>query len=530
MKIVKRIVLILILLVAGCGVPAAASGTTLPRSTPAQEGVDPNAIIAFVDSLMTVPDTDIHHVVVVRHGKVIAEMHPEPFRKNDVHTLYSCSKTFTMLAIGMLVDDGKLNVNDKVVDLLPDKAPAKKSHALKAMTVKQLLTMTAGIKPALELRQEGDDWASVWLAQPVTNPDVFQYDSLCTFMLAAIVQRITGMTLLQFLNERFFHPLGIYEADWEESPDGTNVGGWGLRLTAESMAKAGICMMNRGLWQGKQLISAKWIDEASQAHTNYSNPAPKPTDTNQGYCYQMWRCLLPDAFRADGAYGQFVVMSPERDLVVVITGLSNNTAKELACIWNQLIPGVKNASLPADESTQQALETKMSGMKLPLIGGNGNNGHPCVMLKLENNVRNCKTMLIFCGDEDSHLVITRDNEDSEHYSFSLRSWWWQSTNNLPPYNNGVEPVNLKEIEGIGGKFSVAGNYGWTNDNRLVLRLYWTNWIVPNTFIIDFNDDGTATITNNEGYPDCNPEVIKATYEYPAIVDDFIHNRQKTKKR
>jgi len=513
MKTIKRIVWVLFVFAATCLASNAATNTVLPRSNPAQEGVDANAISVFVDSLMNVPETDIHHLVVVRHGKVIAEMHPYPFIKDDVHTLYSCSKTFTMLAIGMLVDDGKLSVNDKVVDLLPEKVPAEKSDALKAMTVKQLLTMTAGIKPWLELRQESDDWARMWIAQPVNDPGKFQYDSMCTFMLAAIVQRITGKTLLEFLNERFFHPMGIYEADWEESPDGINVGGWGLRLTAESMAKAGICIMNKGRWQGRQLVSAQWIEEASQAYAYYSNPGPKPTDTNQGYCYQMWRCLLPNAFRADGAYGQFIVMSPERDLVVVITGVSCNTGKELACIWNQLIPGVKDKPLPADEVAQQNLEKKLAEMRLPLLSGKGNNGHRCVMLELGKNARNYRTMSIMFGDEDCHLSITRSNGDYEYYSLALHSWWWQSTENLPPYNNGEAPVNLKEIEGINGSFSVAGNYAWVSDNRLVLRLYWTNWIVPNTFYIDINDDGTATIMNDEGYPGCEPEMIKAACKF-----------------
>ncbi len=165
MNISKSLILILALftLSVSCGassqqakseVDNAINNTELPRSTPAQEGVDPDAISQFVKTLMAVPQTDIHHVMVVRHGKVIAEAHPAPFTQEDVHTLYSCSKTFTMLAVGMLVDEGKLSVNDKVIDLLPDKAPKAKSAALKAMTVKHLLTMTAGIKPSLELRQE----------------------------------------------------------------------------------------------------------------------------------------------------------------------------------------------------------------------------------------------------------------------------------------------------------------------------------------------------------------------------------------
>ncbi|MBR5117580.1 MAG: serine hydrolase [Muribaculaceae bacterium] len=527
MKTIKGTLLVLVFLAATCGASSAATNTALPRSNPAQEGVDPNSIRIFADSLMKVPETDIHHVVVVRHGSVIAEAHVAPFTKDDVHTLYSCSKTFTMLAIGMLVDDGKLSVNDKVVDLLPDKAPAEKSDALNEMTVKHLLTMTAGITPALELRQEGDDWAKVWLAQPVTKLGRFQYDSLCTFMLAAIIQRITGKTLLEFLNERFFHPLGIYEADWEESPDGINVGGWGLRLTAESMAKAGICMMNKGLWQGKQLVSAKWIEEASQAHTNYSNPGPKPTDTNQGYCYQMWRCLLPDAFRADGAFGQFIVISPEYDLVVVITGVSSNTGKELACIWNYLIPGVQKevpANEPVYDNEGRGLMRKVSEameIKPPLnvLLSLPREDIDRINIELGPNTRTYKTMSIDFWKSDHgirsyygcRMKVVRADGTVTEYPFMYYDWAKQTTTQAPPYNNGVGPVDLREIKGLKGEYSTAGNCYWS-DNKLVLRLYWTNWIVCNTFTFDFKDDGTATIINDEGYPGCEPEVITATYE------------------
>ena len=488
--------------------------TVLQRSTPAQEGVDPIAVGQFVDALMAVPQTDIHHVMVVRHGKVIAEAHPEPFHKDDVHTLYSCSKTFTMLAIGMLVDEGKLTVNDKVIDLLPDKAPKVKSPALKKMTVKHLLTMTAGIKPALELRQEGDDWARIWLAQPVTRLGRFQYDSLCTFMLAAIVQRITGKTLLEFLNERFFHPLGIYEADWEESPDGINVGGWGLRLTTESMAKAGICIMNHGKWEGKQLVSAKWIDEASLKHTNYSNPGKKATDTNQGYCYQMWRCLLPGAFRADGAYGQFIVMSPEKDLVVVITGVSHNTGKELATIWNKLIPGVKNVELTANEAAQNALEKKLTNVALPLL--KGYKGAQEYTFTLGPNARNYKTMQLKFDGDMCDMTLTRTNGAEESHPFMYNGWAKQTTTHVPPYNNAVKPVNLNEVKGLVNMYTTAGNYAHTSDYTFTFCLYWTTWIVPNTFTIKMNKDLTATITNDEGYPGCEPEVINATYEISSV--------------
>ena len=522
------------MLLALCGgVATAATGTMLPRGVPTQEGVDPNAISVFVDSLMAVPETDIHHVVIVRHGKIIAEMHPEPFSKDDVHTLYSCSKTFTMLAIGMLIDDGKLSVSDKVIDLLPDKAPAVKSDALKAMTVKHLLTMTAGIKPSLTLRQESDDWATTWLAQPVTEQGVFQYDSMCTFVLAAIVQRITGRTLLEFLNERFFHPLGIYEADWEEAPDGINVGGWGLRLTAESMAKAGICMMNKGRWQDRQLVSTEWIEKASQGHTNYRNPGSKPTDTNQGYCYQMWRCLLPGTFRADGAYGQFIVMSPENDLVVVITGVSHNTGKELACIWNHLIPGVKDAPLMADEQSQQALENKLAGAALPLLKNKGLDDNSILLdytFDLEDNVRGYKQVIlktndVFNPDECTMTIVCSDGSKLL-FPIKYAGWAFQRSSQVPPYNNAVNPINLKTISGLSDDYVTAGNFAWIDDKKLVVRIYWTTWIVPQTFTFEtvecVGDMGTEVITNDEGYPGCAPEVIKAT----CIFLRQNHNRHK----
>ena len=525
MNNLRNFLLILILVIAGASCNAkpgakaanditATSSAKLPRSTAAQEGVDPLAIKAMVDALMALPKTDLHHLMIVRHGKVIAEAHPAPFAVDEVHTLYSCSKTFTMLAIGMLIDDGKLRLTDKVVDLLPDKVPKRQSAALRAMTVKHLLTMTAGIKPSLTLQQEGDDWARLWLAQPVTKLGKFQYDSMCTFVLAAIVQRITGTKLLDFMNERFFHPLGITEADWEESPDGINVGGWGLRLTAESMAKAGVCIMNKGKWDGKQLISAKWLDEAQSKHTNYSKPGKRATDTNQGYCYQMWCCMQPGAYRADGAYGQFIVMLPEQDMVVVMTGVSHETGRELACIWNHLIPGVKNTALPANDKAQGMLADRLATLSLKMLVGNESNGMRSITLTLGENARHYKTMqLDHDGEQRYDITLTSTDGNVQKFPVAIYRWAKVSTAQAPPYNNAVAPVNVKKIDGLKGDYTVAGNYAWTSNSQLQIKLYWTNWIVANTFTVNLKSDGTATIVNDEGTPGIAPEVIKATYKY-----------------
>ena len=526
MNIIKSTILVLLLVASSvsCGATSASSESREDGNAPELMGVDPQAIKKFVKELRAVPETDIHHVVIARKNSIIAEGDFGPFDKNEVHTLYSCSKTFTMLAIGMLIDDGKLRLTDKVVDLLPDKAPKRQSASLKAMTVKHLLIMGAGIKPSLTLRQESDDWAKAWLAQPVTKLGKFQYDSMCTFMLSAIVQRITGKKLLEFLNERFFYPLGIYEADWEESPDGINVGGWGLRLTAESMAKAGICIMNKGKWEGKQLVSSKWIDEASRKHINYSNPGKKPTDTNQGYCYQMWRCLQPGAFRADGAYGQFIVMVPDYELVVVITGVSKNTGKELACIWNYLIPGVKDIPAPVYDDKGRQLMKEMTRMDVSLhlkTLSLTRNDFDSVKMELGPNARSYKTMTIEFWennhglriDNGCRMKIVRTDGTIVEYPFMFGDWAKQTTTQAPPYNNAVGPIDLRVIKGLKGEYNTAGTCSWSDDNKLLLELYWTNWIVCNRFTIDFHDDGTATITNDEGYPGTDPENINAIYTF-----------------
>ena len=303
------------------------------------------------------------------------------------------------------------------------------------------------------------------------------------------------------------------------------MGGWGLRLNTQSMAKAGVCIMNKGKWEGKQLVSAKWIDEASQKHNNYSNPGKKATDTNQGYCYQMWRCLLPGAFRADGAYGQFIVMSPKHDLVVVITGVSSNTGKELACIWNQLIPGVKDAPLPANASQQKALDEKLATAALPLLkSAEEATDHTLMMnitFSLEDNVRGYK-QIVFSADDvrDDECVMTIACDDGRTLQFPLKSngWAYQHSQQAPPYNNGASAVNLKTIDGLGGDYVTAGTFAWINDSTLAVKLYWTNWIVPQTFTFAFNqskgENDNVTITNDEGYPGCDPEVIKATCGKP----------------
>lgn len=494
----KRIILVFAAFVA---LFASAQVGDLERSTAAAQGVDPVAVTRFVDSLMAVPKTDIHHVMVVRHGKVIAEAHPAPYRAEDAHTLYSCSKTFTSMAVGIAIGENRLRLTDRVATFFPDKLPAEISANLAKMTVRDLLIMGAGIKPDWIMRNNNPDWVTTWLAKPVTDePGThFQYDSMCSFMLAAIVQKVTGMTMLEYLNQHMFGPMHITEVDWQQSPDGVNTGGWGLRLQAESLAKMGILLLNRGQWQGKQLVPAEWVDEAAAAHINYSNvkPTDAPTEGNRGYGYQIWRCKNARAFRADGAFGQYIVCIPDADMVVVITGMSGKGHGELACIWNQLMPGVDKVNESAKD--QQKLETTCARVALPV---------PVPMVKkisvslplnlrLADNKHGIKSIII---DKDYNMTFARDGECEETYALGFGKWLYSDMKGVPPYS--IEAVD--RFKALKRNFQAAGCYAWTGKKVLTVRLEYVNWISATTFQIDLAN-GTVTVTDN--YAQGKPEVI-----------------------
>ncbi len=489
----KRLTSLLVALVA---LVAMAQVGDLERSTAVAQGVDPVAVTRFIDSLMAVPSTDIHHVMVVRHGKVIAEAHPAPYRAQDAHTLYSASKTFTAMAVGIAIDENRLRLTDRVASLVPDKMPATISPRLAQMTVRDLLTMASGIEPDWVMRNSSTDWARDWLAKvPNCDPgSTLQYDSMCTFMLSAIVQRVTGMTLLDYLKLHVFDPMHITQVDWEQSPDGINTGGWGLRLQAESLAKAGILMLNRGQWQGKQLVPAQWIDEMVTPHINYSDvkPTDAPTDGNQGYGYQVWRCKDPRAYRADGAFAQYIVCIPDVDMVIVINSMGHRGHDELACIWNQLMPGVDNVTSNTDKA-QKKLELTCSRAALPVVKGKKNGKLP-MHIMLEKN--NHGLGMIWFDQQGSTINMRQGDTISLGYS----SWSYNNLKDLPPYSISARD----RFKGLERNFVAAGNYAWTAPGVLTVRLEYVNWISATTIVLDFNAN-TATITDS--WAPTQPEVV-----------------------
>lgn len=335
----------------------------LPRAaaTPAEMAEAVDSFLYVTQTRPVAPDSiALHSIMIVKKGEVLLERWYNGQTAETPHKMHSVSKTFTATAVGMAIEDGKLALTDKVISFFPDQLPAEVSDNLAAMTVRDLLTMTCGhdsepqISRFLDPNNVDDpnsDWVRAFLAWPVEHKpgEYYLYNSFGTYMLSAIVQKVTGQKVLDLLDQRLFKPLHIDRPNWDESPQGINCGGWGLELKTEDMAKMGQLFLQHGQWNGQQLINADWLKEMG----SYQVPsAPSGTrfdqleesglnkDNNewvQGYGYQMWVCRH-GAFRADGYAGQYIMIFPERDVVLVLTTSSSLYQPYMDIIWEYLLP------------------------------------------------------------------------------------------------------------------------------------------------------------------------------------------------
>ena len=485
----------------------AAQTGDLPRSTPAAEGISTQAVINMMDSLMALPECDIHHVMVVRHGKVVAELHPAPFRAEDSHTLYSASKTFTSLAVGIAIDENLLRLNDRVMTFFPDKRTDRVSDNMAAMTVRDLLMMASGVEPDWTMRNNSKDWVKDWLAKPVNDEpgSRFQYDSMCTFMLSAIVQRVTGQTMLEYLQKKLFAPMNITVADWETSPDGINTGGWGLRVQAETMAKLGLLLLNNGKWNGEQLVSADYVKAAcSRLIDGGAKSTVPPTDGNQGYGYQVWQSKWPGSYRADGAMGQYTVVVPQEDLVVVILGMKLYGHEELACIWNQLMPGMRNAPLKSENKLQKKLDNLCAKAVLELPKGKKSKTQS-IKLQLATNRFGIRQVNLLWGAAVNTMEVEYNAQDKETFALGYGTWCYSPLAGKPYYS--INAIN--RMQGFAHGFTVAAAYAWTSSATLEVRAHYVDWISGMTFVFDFDKN---ELTMRDTYPNSKPSTVSFTVQ------------------
>lgn len=282
------------------------------RATPESQGISSDLFAALLRELDASKDTEMHHFMALRHGKVICECNFAPYPKGMWHITHSMCKSITGMAIGMLIEEEKLKLDENIYDIFPDHINAFSKIFRPAITVENLLTMTSGVTFNGSGIVSGNDWLGSFLNASVNGKPgtEFQYNSLNTYVLSAIVTKRTGETLTEYLTPRLFGPLGITKYYWETCPKGITKGGWGLFLCAEDMAKLGQLYLQRGKWNGQQLVSEYWIEISTARHLKTQN------DT-YGYGYQLWMEQRPGSFEYNGMLGQNVIIYPDMDMVLV---------------------------------------------------------------------------------------------------------------------------------------------------------------------------------------------------------------------
>ena len=282
------------------------------RATPESQGISSDLFTALLRELDASKDTEMHHFMALRHGKVICECNFAPYPKGMWHITHSMCKSITGMAIGMLIEEEKLKLDENIYDIFPDHINAFSKIFRPVITVENLLTMTSGVTFNESGIVSGNDWLGSFLNASVNGKPgtEFQYNSLNTYVLSAIVTKRTGETLTEYLTPRLFGPLGITKYYWETCPKGITKGGWGLFLCAEDMAKLGQLYLQRGKWNGQQLVSEYWIEISTARHLKTQN------DT-YGYGYQLWMEQRPGSFEYNGMLGQNVIIYPDMDMVLV---------------------------------------------------------------------------------------------------------------------------------------------------------------------------------------------------------------------
>jgi CubicO group peptidase (beta-lactamase class C family) len=483
------------------------AGTALPRSMPEAEGVSSAGLIAFLDAIVK-SKIEFHSLMVLRHGKVIAEGWWAPYAAPLKHTLYSLSKSFTSTAVGLAINEGKFKLDSKVISFFPEDLPETISPNLAAMTVKDLLTMSTGhgkdtIQP-MRTNTNGESWAKIFLSLPIDYPPGthFLYNTGSTYMQSAIVQKTTGKPVLEYLKPRLFDPLGIEGMDWEVDPKGINVGGYGLRVRTEDIAKFGQLYLQNGKWNGKQLIPADWIVQATSKQIDNAPANPtRPNEENdwaQGYGFQFWRCTH-NAVRGDGAFGQFCVMMPAQDMVVAITSESFDLPRSLKLVWDYLLPAVQTG-VKKDQAAQNDLSKKLKG--LSISPPKQQNTSPLVAtvfgkdFTFGDNSYKLKSVRFETAGGESTIAFT-----GESGTLSIRC--------KPDQWTTMKDFKTEGIFAIQGRQTVstplAASATWLNDKTFQLSLRYIETAHSDTFTFTF-DGNELTLSFLNSVSKGNPSV------------------------
>ena len=379
------------------------------RATPESQGISSDLFAALLRELDASKDTEMHHFMALRHGKVICECNFAPYPKGMWHITHSMCKSITGMAIGMLIEEGKLKLDENIYDIFSDQMNALSKIFRPVITVENLLTMTSGVTFNESGIVSGNDWLGSFLNASVNGKPgtEFQYNSLNTYVLSAIVTKRTGETLTEYLTPRLFSPLGITKYYWETCPKGITKGGWGLFLCAEDMAKLGQLYLQRGKWNGQQLVSEYWIEISTARHLKTQN------DT-YGYGYQLWMEQRPGSFEYNGMLGQNVIIYPDMDMVLVTNAGNKEMFQD--CIMLNIIRKYFPVNYhPADVLPENPLSySLLKRLYGELENGENNNRSTSLRGRWKRNVVSRRK---HSDKKYSYRILAAVDRPSDHHSF-----------------------------------------------------------------------------------------------------------------
>lgn len=462
---------------------------SLPRSAPESHGIEPAAIGRFIQAIEQ-DGLELHSLMLVKDGDVVAEGWWHPYRPELKHSLFSLSKSYTSSAVGMAVAEGLLSLDDRVASFFPEDLPAEPSARLLAMQVRHLLMMGTGhTEDTMEALHRAEDghWVRAFLACPVNKePGThFLYNTGATYMLSAIIREVAGVDLLDYLQPRLLAPLGIEGAVWERCPRGLSAGGFGLNITTEDIAKFGLLYLNKGSWEGRQLLSPDWIAEATAKQINSGDGGE--SDWAQGYGYQFWRCRH-GVYRGDGAFGQFCVVMPELNAVLAMTAGTGNLQGVLNQAWTHLLPALQEHRKGNDGDAAAALAKRLAGLRLALPEGEAASDLEQAIsgssYRLSANERKWTSLMIAFTETEAVLTL-RGDEREDRLSYG-RGAWAEGESDLLGYTRS----------------EVAASFVWERSDRLRLTMRFIETPFCLTSTIDFDGDSvTLEHRMNVGFGD-----------------------------
>lgn len=459
----------------------------LPRSTPEAQGVSSEAIEQFLKAVKG-SGQEFHSLMIVRHGHVIAEGWWYPYSNEHRQQLYSLSKSFTSTAIGFAVSEGLLTVEDPVIKFFEAEKPAVISANLEKLKVKHLLSMSVGHAKdsilLLEKSPAGTPWSKTFLSLPVVfEPgSQFMYNSGASFMLSAIIKKVTGITAHEYLRPRLYQPLEITTATWTENPDGINMGASHLRMRTEDIAKFGQLYLQNGVWKGRQVLSKDWVATAGAKHIENGK---NDSSWGYGYGYQFW-LNPPGGYRADGAYGQYSMILPEEDAVVAITSESIATKTTMQMVWDILVPAMKGAApLPKNRPAHQLLANTLGALawKPPAVAATSpvQDTVNSKVYRLQANPFNAGAVSFSFTGKNCVFTLTEEGKPDVVITNGIHHWVREG--NLKPAPHSLFSMRRIDFDSI-----VAASATWLNANTLLLTWRFIETVHGDSLTCIFDGD------------------------------------------